>query len=136
MTHICDLYLWLISMIHIYDSSSLWQVWHLFRMDKTVLMKISMMDGHFSLWQIIKLNATRWVILNHSSNMSHKNESYAWVIIIIKDKWEDCLWSPEADLVGVYQETDCTTTIIQFESEDFYGHDKEPICHWWLIGSD
>ena len=37
------------------------------------------------------------------------------------------MWSPEADLVGVYQETDCSTTVIQFQSEDFYGQDKEPI---------
>ena len=120
-----------------------WQVWHLFWTGKMVLMKTSTMDGLFSLWQIIKLNATRWVILNLSATWVMIMTNTLWFIsmihfiwVIFKDKWEDCLWSPEADLVGVYQETDCTTTVIQFQSEDFYGHDKEPICHWWLIASE
>lgn len=41
-----------------------------------------------------------------------------------KDKWEDCLTSPGADLVGVYQEPDCSTTVMQFQSEDLHGHDN------------
>ena len=48
-------------------------------------------------------------------------------IILIKkfkDKWEDCLTSPGADLVGVYQEPDCSTTVMQFQSEDLHGHDN------------
>ena len=51
-------------------------------------------------------------------------------MINFQEQWEDCLWSPEADVVGVYQEPDCSTTVIQLQSEDFYGHDKEPILEF------
>merc|ERR1719219_2720732 len=39
-----------------------------------------------------------------------------------KDDWQDCIYSPQADVVAVYQEEDCSSTVIQLQSEDFHGH--------------
>jgi len=67
-----------------------------------------------------------------TANGIEEDFSDGWSFFIItnhqihctKDKWEDCLTSPGADLVGVYQEPDCTTTVMQFQSEDLHGHDN------------
>ena len=44
-----------------------------------------------------------------------------------KESWDDCIYSPEADLVSVYQEPDCSTTVMQFQSEDLHGHDEDSL---------
>lgn len=81
----------------------------------------------------IILNAR--IFFTQGQNGVDEDFSNGWTYFIVtnhqikckKEKWTDCIYSPEADLVGVYQEPDCSTTVIQFQSEDFHGHDKDSL---------
>lgn len=70
-----------------------------------------------------------------TANDIEEDFSEGWTFFVItnhqihctKESWDDCLFSPEADLVSVYQEPDCSTTVMQFQSGDLHGHDESSL---------
>lgn len=65
----------------------------------------------------------------HSSMYDNVVENGWTVVLVIPHQvissignWELSASSLEADLIGVHQESDCSSTVFQFQSNDFYGH--------------
>jgi len=76
---------------------------------------------------------TARIYYNNPNNGIANDMSNGWTFFIVtdgqiqcnEDDWSKCIYSPNADVVGVTQEDDCTSTVIQLQSEEFYGHGHE-----------